>query len=254
MHDPWSDTYCPDDPTADSSQRMPMQMHFGGQLMMPMPQTDDRSMIVLHQTMDHEWNGRTGASGADREDWGRQSANDMAAKGFTVVRIRTKHWRDLKGDEFESHRFRNPLHSYEVEQQMICTMNFRDLVAPTAAILQVLLSSVNVSVNELQALMQSHAKQTLAQVRSQHSIAAYDQERATMYYPKYVFIEVLEMLSNVEVIPSHIHHNKQGNDALIMPDVIAVTEASTLMADRTTPRIVRCVYRHYSEKVLWAAL
>ena len=223
-----------------------------GQTTLSLPLMDDRMMLVLHQTMDHEWHGKNSGNSGDREDWGRQSAMDMSNKGFTVLRIRTRHWREFKNAPHELHRFRNPLKEWEVEQQMICTMNMRDLVAPTAAILLMLTTSEPVHTSALQALVRSHSRQVLSQMKHHHSIAAMDQERSTMYYHKYVFMEVLEMLSEVEVIPSALHASLTGLDGAILTDVIGVTEASTYMADKASPRTVRHLYRNYSEKVLWS--
>ena len=50
------------------------------------------TMVLLHQCMDKEWKA-----------WGKDSAEEFAKCGFTVVRVRTLPWRDLKAkDPFSS--------------------------------------------------------------------------------------------------------------------------------------------------------
>jgi hypothetical protein len=74
-------------------------------------------MLVFHQCMDHEWIA-----------WGHESAKELAAQGFGVIRVPTRRWRELK--ESDVHTFRNPLKENETNQEMICTIMVREVTVP----------------------------------------------------------------------------------------------------------------------------
>ena len=79
--------------------------------------TDDATLPVFHQCMDKEWIA-----------WGRESARELAVQGFSVIRVKTVHWRELKTRNRDA--FRNPYKAYQNEQQMICTIAMRDITCP----------------------------------------------------------------------------------------------------------------------------
>ena len=79
--------------------------------------TDDATLLVFHQCMEKEWIA-----------WGRESAREFAEAGFSVIRVKTVHWRELKTTNREASR--NPYKAHESEQQMICTIVMRDITCP----------------------------------------------------------------------------------------------------------------------------
>ena len=75
------------------------------------------SMVVFHQCMDKEWAA-----------WGRDSAREMAAQGFSVVRVRTMHYADLRREKPEA--FNKPLKPDSSDQAQACAVMMRDVTLP----------------------------------------------------------------------------------------------------------------------------
>jgi hypothetical protein len=59
--------------------------------------------------MDQEWETAATKEEASAELWAKDSAREMAHQGFTVIRVRTPHWRDLKRTPQTEHRFRTAM-------------------------------------------------------------------------------------------------------------------------------------------------
>ena len=56
---------------------------------------DDAPLVVFHQCMDAEWDA-----------WGQESADEFAARGFAVIRVKSRPWQELKTENAEA--FRSP--------------------------------------------------------------------------------------------------------------------------------------------------
>ena len=78
---------------------------------------DDAPLVAFHQCMDAEWG-----------TWGRESALEFAKQGFAVIRVKSRHWKELKTDDPEA--FRTPYIEDQNRQQMICTIVMRDITCP----------------------------------------------------------------------------------------------------------------------------
>ena len=77
----------------------------------------DAPLLVFYQCMDKEWLA-----------WGGESAQEFARQGFAVIRVKSRHWNDLK--TAQPLAFRTPYKAHETEQQMICTIVMRDITCP----------------------------------------------------------------------------------------------------------------------------
>ena len=154
---------------------------------------DEKPLIVFHQCMPAEWG-----------TWGRESAREMAARGFAVIRVKSCHWRDLKSTDPDA--FRRPYKATETQQEMICTIVMRDITCPM--------------VQDVVQRMRSGALS--ADLR--------DWENTGL---------------ELELPPG---------DTPCTPDlaIVAVTEASALMAPQVSPGVVRSLYRSYPHRLLWA--
>ncbi len=74
-------------------------------------------LVVFHQCMDAEWDA-----------WGRESALEFAKRGLAVIRVKSRHWKELKTDDPEA--FRTPYIEDQNRQQMVCTIVKRDITCP----------------------------------------------------------------------------------------------------------------------------
>ena len=143
--------------------------------------------------MDEEW-----------ASWGRDSAREFARRGFAVIRVRSRFWKELKTSNPEF--FRHPYKEEENSYQVIRTIVMKDITCPL-----------------IQQVVQQISCGTLSV-----DLRAWDR-----------------MIWDLELPPG---------DGPCTPylDVVAVTEASSLLAPDVTPQDVRILYRSYSHRLVWA--
>ena len=93
---------------------------------------ENKSILVLHQCRQHEWDGD--------EAWAFKAAEKMRKQGFVVVRVHTENWWELKQREpelFEQNVYsKGPTAG---RQELICTLNMTRVTVPLAEQLQELL-------------------------------------------------------------------------------------------------------------------
>ena len=75
------------------------------------------AFVVFHQCMDREWAA-----------WGRDSAREMAARGFCVVRVRTQHYTEMRLEKPDA--FNAPLRPGLGDQPQACAVIMRDVTLP----------------------------------------------------------------------------------------------------------------------------
>ena len=176
--------------------RMKLRSLFGSSVMASSSRAgcdDGKPLLVFHQCMPAEW-----------ESWGRDSAREMAAKGFAVIWVKSCHWQELKSTNSDA--FRRPYKETETKQEMICTIVMRDI--------------------------------TCAKVQ-----------------------EVVQRMRAGD-LPADLRHWDTNEFGLELPHgntpckpdltIVAVTEASALMAPGVTPAVVRHLYELYPHRLLWA--
>ena len=242
------------------------------QTMRPIQQ---QSMLVLHQAMDSEWN----SPGEDRQPqlpghakaWGYQSARRMAALGYVVLRIRTLHWTKVKQMPYSSHRYRQPKVFSAQQQQMICTINYRDVVAPTMEYLRHIWPRIQgpppTWMHQIRSIATAdleHARTNIlsTQGHAEGSKAGLEASPATLAFPAYIYCETLQQLAEVQILTPHQIWDWNQANAMqrLAPvdwttptlEVVAVTEASSLMSEAATPQIATHVFNTYSEDLIWA--
>ena len=144
-------------------------------------------MVVFHQCMDKEW-----------LSWGRDSAKEMAARGFAVVRIKTTHYSELKVSKPES--FARPLHNQVTEQMQACAVMMRDVTLPMIG-----------------------------------------------YFH-------LQQETDLRKLPSSFEVELPPGDEPVIPylDVLAITEASSLLPPSVGPAEFRKLYYNYPQGLVWA--